>query len=300
MSTHLRNQDIETDFGAHSEHKRAEALLPKQAFEVLQSILRPIDVPEEMVVFYRAWDRVLSLYTEGRLTRREDRVVALAGIVDFVKRSTELSLVFGLWKELLHVEILWVRNYYREESMSIAQPRSERIPSWSWASLEGPVGNAISSTLTNPPVFFVYNIACEDSSREIKSDEVCPAEHCILYLSGPLHWFQNLSVEDEDGSGSLTLHGEHQPPVTYYPDDPDAARFLTSFEGRTFCLLVSRCSSSTKPKDDNEGNEGFDVGLVLVRTSTEKYVRVGLFYDFQGPGERLFESISITHNITIA
>jgi hypothetical protein len=295
------DHDIETDFSVHSERKEGGALLAKQVFEVLRYPLRPIGVPEEMAVFYRAWDRFLSLYTEGRLTRREDRLIALAGIVDVVKRSTGLSMVFGLWKELLHIEILWVRDYYRDESKSISQQHSERAPSWSWASLEGPVHNAISNTLTNPPVFFIYNILYEESSRKISDNEVGLPGQCVLHLSGPLHCFQNLSIEDEDGDGSCTLHGEHETPVSFYPDHPDAAWSLKLLYGGTFCLFVSRCSSSIgHGEDDDEENDSFDVGLVLIKTTTGRYVRVGLFYDFQSPGKRLFENMSITHDIVIA
>lgn len=82
------------------------------------------------------WDSIVQAYTRRNLTEPQDKLVALSGLAEQMSRSLKsehVGYAAGLWEENLTYQLLWSTS---GESM-----RSEiyRGPSWSWASVEGPI-----------------------------------------------------------------------------------------------------------------------------------------------------------------
>ena len=82
------------------------------------------------------WGSIVQAYTRRNLTKPEDKLVALSGLAEQMSRSLKsehVGYAAGLWEENLIYQLLW--------STSGESVRSEiyRGPSWSWASLEGPI-----------------------------------------------------------------------------------------------------------------------------------------------------------------
>ncbi|KAH7308975.1 heterokaryon incompatibility protein-domain-containing protein [Stachybotrys elegans] len=82
----------------------------------------------------RLWNSLVREYSNCALTFPDDRLQAFAGIADLFREATGDEYLSGLWRSnLLHLLDWWVD-----------QPRTRvsskyRAPSWSWASLDGPI-----------------------------------------------------------------------------------------------------------------------------------------------------------------
>lgn len=80
------------------------------------------------------WESVIREYTRRQLSFSTDRLVALAGLAARAhKAKPEAEYLAGLWRDTLPESLIWD-----------PEKRSERIrpyiaPSWSWASVTGPV-----------------------------------------------------------------------------------------------------------------------------------------------------------------
>jgi hypothetical protein len=92
---------------------------------------------------YRAFAWGLTSYAERKLSYESDRLPALSGIA---KRVFDLvgggGYLAGLWKEHLHIALLWHRCHPTAEDMAehLAALRASTgsgAPSWSWASQPG-------------------------------------------------------------------------------------------------------------------------------------------------------------------
>lgn len=90
-----------------------------------------------------SWHRLVEEYSKRHLTRKTDIFPALAGVTDRFQAATELTNVFGLWKETLLYDLLWHVEPHgatnKEEVRGIQRSNSCRAPTWSWASVHLPV-----------------------------------------------------------------------------------------------------------------------------------------------------------------
>ena len=89
---------------------------------------------EYLKEFYRHWDDILGTYTGAQLTYRSDVFVAFSGITKNIEKWTRLTNVFGMWKEFLPLDLLWMRHPGAKVTTSL---RSSASPTWSWGSLVG-------------------------------------------------------------------------------------------------------------------------------------------------------------------
>ena len=82
------------------------------------------------------WRQIVNLYSTSKLTRSEDKLVALSGIAkefQYLMGEKDTYLA-GLWREHLALELLWVVDQRKG-----ARVDTYRAPSWSWASVEGEI-----------------------------------------------------------------------------------------------------------------------------------------------------------------
>ena len=88
---------------------------------------------------YRIWMNAVNSYTKRKLTRPEDKLVAISGLAERISaKFTEKDIyIAGLWKRNLLLQMLWrVRDGHQT-----LRPEPYRAPTWSWASVEGTVYN---------------------------------------------------------------------------------------------------------------------------------------------------------------
>lgn len=95
-------------------------------------ILKPFETGEDLKF---RWHRLVEEYSGRRLTDPFDKLVALDGLVKRFAATSDDVYVAGLWKRHLLDDLLW-RPY---PGSSHARCPVYRSPSWSWASMDGPV-----------------------------------------------------------------------------------------------------------------------------------------------------------------
>lgn len=80
-----------------------------------------------------SWNTIVTLYTLGKLTFSEDKLVAISGIARAVQQDTHDQYLAGLWRKDIEFQLCWCATRRRPQYMNY------RAPSWSWASVDGMV-----------------------------------------------------------------------------------------------------------------------------------------------------------------
>jgi hypothetical protein len=91
---------------------------------------------------FRIWADVVEEYTRTSLTNPTDKLIAISGIAKSFANATGQTYVAGMWRESLGYALLWKQPdcaAYNVDGTLFPQPTTWRAPSWSWASVEGPV-----------------------------------------------------------------------------------------------------------------------------------------------------------------
>jgi hypothetical protein len=150
---------------------------------------------------YNRWDSLVETYTSCKLTFPSDRIIAFAGILQqFQEVIPNDDCLAGHWRSKLPQSLSWVsvrgRWSYR--------PAASRAPSWSWTSIEGPVGfehtpelaqNGVVEVVCNMRDIKIVRVGLTDGS-DLKSGWLKLAGH--LTRVGCIEG--HLTVEKNDGS----------------------------------------------------------------------------------------------------
>ncbi|KAK3369591.1 heterokaryon incompatibility protein-domain-containing protein [Lasiosphaeria ovina] len=92
------------------------------------------------------WAATVTAFTKRNLTHDSDRLPALSGIArELHLRGTDDEYLAGLWRrDLFERGILWeVDVFSAPKGATWRRPAKYRAPSWSWASIEGPIQMAL-------------------------------------------------------------------------------------------------------------------------------------------------------------
>ena len=116
----------------------------RSAFESLKQSSSRSTGHVQSHTFSRRWYELVTRYSQGLLTRSEDKLTAFSGIAAEIENQTGLEYMVGLWRQHLIYNLLWYM-----EAPARQRPATDRAPSWSWASVDGMVkyeqGNDIST-----------------------------------------------------------------------------------------------------------------------------------------------------------
>ena len=155
---------------------------------------------------YFHWYETVKAYAKRDVTKESDRLPALAGLA-FVVSPDHKDYMAGIWKKGLIEGLLWCRA---DQERPLSTPAEYRAPSWSWASVEGPI---------NFPVYNFYD-RCKWKWVMANFEPLATYIHSLLEPSG----------EDFFGGvkdGYLTLRGPllpllsitHFSKISYTPSD---------------------------------------------------------------------------------
>jgi hypothetical protein len=84
----------------------------------------------------RQWSLLLEESSRMNLIVMTDRLPALTGLGKEISRLTETQLEMGIFKHNIIQDLAWMRSY---DSLTHPILRIPSVPSWSWASIDGPV-----------------------------------------------------------------------------------------------------------------------------------------------------------------
>ncbi|KXX76935.1 hypothetical protein MMYC01_206153 [Madurella mycetomatis] len=90
------------------------------------------------------WTCLVKEYTACGLTIPSDKLIAISGVAKYVAALLQGDYVAGMWRSHLEGELLW---YVIQSGLpgKTSRPAQYRAPSWSWASIDGPVQPGWSS-----------------------------------------------------------------------------------------------------------------------------------------------------------
>lgn len=86
----------------------------------------------------RGWNQLIEDYNRRKITKNSDKLPALSGVAKSVAKTLNAGpndYLAGIWRQDLPYGLLWAASAF-----SFAKPNTGyRAPSWSWASIEGPI-----------------------------------------------------------------------------------------------------------------------------------------------------------------
>ncbi len=91
--------------------------------------------PSPVVRNIFSWCAIMQDYTRRGLAMTDDKLVAVAGLARRAHHILGPKYLAGLWEPQIHVGLLWMID----EDASASRAKPYRAPSWSWASMDGPV-----------------------------------------------------------------------------------------------------------------------------------------------------------------
>lgn len=86
------------------------------------------------------WEMAVQKYTSCALTNRRDKLIAMWGIAKLVRDALDTEYGDGLWEEHLEHQLTWrvaECTLHERPAESEEEDTVRKIPSWSWASMDG-------------------------------------------------------------------------------------------------------------------------------------------------------------------
>ncbi|SCO35059.1 related to tol protein [Fusarium fujikuroi] len=121
-----------------------KALLPER-LTTLSAWSRGKCVPCTM---FRQWNRAVQDYSDSQFTFISDKLPAFMGIASYFEPFMDTDYAFGMWNVGLERQLGFSVEY-----PVVKQSKDYRAPSWSWASLDGPVLYTYLLSGENPKTF---------------------------------------------------------------------------------------------------------------------------------------------------
>jgi len=239
-----------------------------------------------------AWAALVDFYSNCQFTRLSDKMVALAGLADEVRRATGDVYLAGLWKKDLAKQLCWATDFdVRRRAKRLLTP-TYLAPTWSWVSVDGPVMSDLRYLIPD-----LEGVSCIEVLDVSVQSEHFSQLHSFtsskLVLRGIALFARAMRAgrsvrqeDDDDWEFHFTNPGEIGQPCKAastrvsimwdenlpYPEaSPERwASFLKERQSKFLCMLVSIGGDET---DTN--------GLILRRlpdaTDGVPYIRMGIF-----------------------
>jgi hypothetical protein len=94
----------------------------------------------------KLWRRILIQYSPLLLTKSSDKLFAIASIAKLMRDCRGSDYLAGLWRDSFALDMLWTARVPSPSSPKLMK----RAPSWSWASVDGPIKYNQSLYLQQP------------------------------------------------------------------------------------------------------------------------------------------------------
>ncbi|KAG0649496.1 hypothetical protein D0Z07_4316 [Hyphodiscus hymeniophilus] len=143
-TNHVQYIDANPQLGASPFARIPKSVSSAVTQDHTQDHTTPLD-PDLELARYKTWIRIVENYTKRNITNLSDRLPAIAGIAQKFKTAWSDEYCAGIWKRHFIASLSWRRgasDSWRSGSdkKQYFPPLTEyRAPSWSWASIEGPV-----------------------------------------------------------------------------------------------------------------------------------------------------------------
>ncbi|KAE8445555.1 hypothetical protein EG329_013319 [Mollisiaceae sp. DMI_Dod_QoI] len=209
---------------------------------------------------YDLWSNIVLAYTRCDLTVGSDKLVALSGVAQMMRRMLKDEYLAGLWRKWLPYHLLW----YKEKPAATGRSVVYRAPTWSWASVDGEVWSHPISLMDGEEILVsiveaVVQNAGSNTTRSVASGSI--------KMRGLLKQARLFSL-DEDELHVLLFNGRGPTDINDSIAYPDRIEAYKSDE--LWCVPIHRF--------EVEEGDWRIYGLVLEETSVKgEYQRLGVF-----------------------
>ncbi|KAF9872789.1 putative heterokaryon incompatibility protein [Colletotrichum karsti] len=101
---------------------------------------------DDSLFYYKVWNSIIQAYSDTRLTKSPDKLIALSGIAKHMAVRINDKYLVGMWRRYLASSLLWeVDSENQIDGSPSARPQQYRAPSFSWASVDGRIVPAAPS-----------------------------------------------------------------------------------------------------------------------------------------------------------
>ncbi|KLU87065.1 hypothetical protein MAPG_06070 [Magnaporthiopsis poae ATCC 64411] len=234
-----------------------------------------------MVRLRNAWTTLLRDYTRRDLSLPSDRLPAIGGIAEQLSRRTGVEYIAGLWRSTLLYDVM----YCAPPREWLSRPAGNRVPTWSWASVDGPVELGYVKADAEP-LAMVHACEATPATGHTAFGEVAGG---FMEIEGP---FKEVDKDDV-----VLMFMRQESPLTPLKSEvfsisgaplpglgAERSRWRAKMDqtaeklpGRVFVLLTFARNRRVDYRDRTE--ETCYTGLVLREVEGGKYERVGNFID---------------------
>ncbi|KAL4889434.1 heterokaryon incompatibility protein-domain-containing protein [Aspergillus ambiguus] len=98
---------------------------------------------------YQKWTTLVKEYTSRGITRPSDRLPAMDSVMKRIEANTGCRSVYGLWSNSLVEGLIWrpIQRFGQAGIHHCQMNPGHYAPTWSWASVDGPVSYALQEPL---------------------------------------------------------------------------------------------------------------------------------------------------------
>lgn len=107
---------------------------------------------------YDCWYSIVTHYSIGRLSRSEDKLLAISGIVKAFREISNDRYLSGLWEKDFIPGLVWERKYDAKVELPLGEYRA---PTWSWASIDAQIDYHKANLDTKAPTIHARLVRCE-------------------------------------------------------------------------------------------------------------------------------------------
>jgi len=211
---------------------------------------------------YDLWSNIVLEYTRCNLTMESDKLVAISGVAQMIRRLLKDEYLAGLWRKWLPYHLLW----YKENPNDTGRSAVYRAPTWSWASVDGEVWCHPISLIDGEEIL-VDIIEAVVQDAESNTTAIGSVVSGTIKIRGMLKQTRLVYLDEDelyillfDGRGPTDLNDS-----IAYPDCVETTKC-----NELWCVPVHRF--------EVEEGDWRIYGLVLQSTSVKgEYQRVGVF-----------------------
>ncbi|KAK7425289.1 hypothetical protein QQZ08_008186 [Neonectria magnoliae] len=136
------------------------------------------------------WPKLVTEFTSKDLTVAKDRLPALSGIASLVSEGERVQYLAGLWLDDIAYSLMWISDHRRAKKPIARLPTQDYAPSWSWASIDGPVTyidrfvDELGSRRTGQDIVQPLLVPVQASTRPMTKNIWGPVEKGFLTVKG--------------------------------------------------------------------------------------------------------------------
>jgi hypothetical protein len=258
------HDQVEPEGKSALERQRLEQHISKLGLDIQPEEKLDGKALEDFIV----WTTIVLNYSNRRLTYAFDRLPALAGVAErFQNAWPDQQYLAGLWSSHFIEQLSWHHSSYTQGE-SLHRPPSCGSPSWSWASVEGPIG-------------FEFKWGIQPGKTRIPGAELISSVIEPLEKSFPLgnvrsgHAILEAQMVLASTTSMVKIHVSDMGRL--YWDELPVGVTLNEFEGKEqcWCVLLGEARNGVVKK----GGPSTAVAMIVVPVDGEEdtFRRVGLY-----------------------